>query len=233
MKIVVNHLTRMKPGYICVAGIDPSDAKHVRPVLAGSRLTTALLRREGGPFDMAAVVDLGTVQAKGSPPEVEDHVFDPQKTTSTSILAPAEFWELLEAAAEQTLGAIFGKDLKPSGASMAVDLGKGTASLGCLALAAIPVIDIDHRYDKVKLEIEDAGRQLSVGVTDLRLFEPDQKTPRTKVIDDLNRRLHSGVGSIVSVGLSRAFIKTGDTEERHFLQVNNLHLKDDPTWQAR
>ena len=44
MKIVVNHLTRMQPGYICVAGLDFQTNAHVRPVLAGSRLTVSFIR---------------------------------------------------------------------------------------------------------------------------------------------------------------------------------------------
>lgn len=54
MKIAVNHLTRMQPGYICVAGIDLETGSHVRPVLPSGRLSAALLRRNGGPFDIAA-----------------------------------------------------------------------------------------------------------------------------------------------------------------------------------
>ena len=42
----------MQSGYICVAGIDMQNNKHVRPVLARSRLTVDLLKRKGGPFDI-------------------------------------------------------------------------------------------------------------------------------------------------------------------------------------
>lgn len=76
MRIIVNHLTRMQPGYICVAGVDVSNGHHVRPVLRG-RLTTDLLASKGGPFDMAALVDLGTVECCGHAPEIEDHYFNP------------------------------------------------------------------------------------------------------------------------------------------------------------
>jgi hypothetical protein len=227
MKIVVNHLTRMKPGYICVAGIDQSSGKHVRPVIAYSRITEDLLKRNGGPFDIAAAVDLGTVHARHSPPEVEDHVFDPRHAKAKAVLGPDKFWQLLQATSEPTLIDIFGTSLKSNGRSMAVDRGEGTASLGCWASGSPPVIEVDG-YNKVKLRVQDEGRSLYVGVTDVRLHDGDQ--PKSKVITDLNRRLRAGVSCILSVGLSRAFIKKGDTEERHFLQVNNIHLEDDPTW---
>jgi hypothetical protein len=64
MQIIVNHLTRMQPGFICVAGVDVSSGRHVRPVL-GRRLTTDLLASKGGPFDMAELVDLGAVECCG------------------------------------------------------------------------------------------------------------------------------------------------------------------------
>jgi hypothetical protein len=51
MQIVVNHLTRMQLGYICVAGVDVSSGQHIRPVLR-SRLNVDLLARNGGPFDL-------------------------------------------------------------------------------------------------------------------------------------------------------------------------------------
>lgn len=228
MKIVLNHLTRMKPGYICVAGIDQTSGKHVRPVLAGSQLTNALLKREGGPFDIAAVVDLGSVRANGSPPEVEDHLFDPQKTKATTVLAPAKFWKLLEGASEPSLVAIFGNDLKPNGNVMAVDVRKGNASLGCLLPRRPPDIEID-RYGKVKIRLREGIYDLYLSVTDLRVYEKDQKTPRNMVVDDLDRRLRKGTKVILSVGLARPWMKPGDTEKRHFLQVNNLHLEDNPS----
>jgi hypothetical protein len=62
VKIVVNHLTRMQQGYICVSGLKLGTCHHVRPILSGNRLSTGLLRRNGGPFDMAVIVDLGTVK---------------------------------------------------------------------------------------------------------------------------------------------------------------------------
>jgi hypothetical protein len=62
MRIVVNHVTRMSSPRICVAGIDPETIEHVRPTTPPTDLITrSLLREEGGPFGMGAVVDLGAV----------------------------------------------------------------------------------------------------------------------------------------------------------------------------
>ncbi len=229
MKIVVNHLTRMQPGYICVAGIDPSNGNHVRPVLEYGRLTTKLLTREGGPFGIGAIVDLGGVTASGYAPEVEDYVFDPASAKGTSVLSPTKFWKMLASVSQSSLGAIFGNDLKPNGKGMAVDVGSGKASLGCLLPRARPSIEVDS-YRKVKVRITEGDGDLYLSMTDLRLYEQDQKTPRRKLVADLDRRIQAGTKVILAVGLARAWKKPGDSEERHFLQVNNLHLEDDPCW---
>jgi hypothetical protein len=228
MKIVVNHLTRMKPGYICVAGIDQSSGRHVRPVLKYSQLTTDLLQREGGPFGVAAVVDLGETQPIGSPPEVEDQLFQPDAAEALRTLTPSKFWKLLDEATLPDLRTIFGDDLKPNGRTMAVDLDTGAASLGCLRPRWQPAIEIS--YGKVKVGLRDGGHDLLLPVTDLRVYKKDQQTPNTRVVSDLDRRLRMGTGVILSVGLTRPWQKPGDTCKRHFLQVNNLHLEDDPTW---
>ncbi len=79
MQILVNHLTRMQPGYICVAGIDLETGTHVRPVLWYGRLSTSLLLKNGGPFELGCVVDLGPTVCVGRAPEHEDHRFNPTK----------------------------------------------------------------------------------------------------------------------------------------------------------
>lgn len=230
MTLVVNHLTRMAPGYICVAGLNQATGKHVRPVLLGKRLARDLLESKGGPFGIGAIVELGEVQANGSPPELEDHLFDSANAKRKGALAPAAFWKLLKGAACPTLASIFGVHLTANGSSMSVDLGQGSASLGCLLPSGHVSIEIDSRYGTVKARFKDNGNELLVGVTDLRLFAEDQKTPNRTAIDDINRRLRAETSCVLSVGLSRAFVKKNDTEQRHYLQVNNFHLEDDPCW---
>jgi hypothetical protein len=46
----------------------------------------------------------------------------------------------------------------------------------------------------------------------------------------VQRRIKAGVEVILSVGLTRPWRKQGDTAERHWLQVNNIHLRDAPLW---
>ena len=59
MQLLINHLTRMHGGHICLAGVDLETRQHVRPMLANDPVPFYLLARYGGPFEMARIVDLG------------------------------------------------------------------------------------------------------------------------------------------------------------------------------
>lgn len=230
MRIIINHLTRMAPGYICVAGVNPVTGQHVRPTTYG-RLGRHLLRAMSGPFEVAANVDIGDAVPDGVAPEVEDHRFEPSHARYCETIAPPTFWTLLETVARPTLADIFGAELQQSGSSCSVARGKGLASLGCLQPAARPRL-VRDTYGKLRMHISDAVLTASVPVTDLRLFKEDHATIRDDVVADLSRRLGRGVAVILSVGLSRPFAKSPGDEERHWLQVNGIHLEDEPVWQV-
>lgn len=229
MEIAVNHLTRMQPGYICVAGIDTQTGQHVRPVIYG-RLSAALLARYGGPFALGAVVALGSVHAEGHPPEVEDRRFEPKRARRLRTLDGAAFWRLLGDAAQPSLAAIFGPELRAVGRASALPAGRGVASLGCLIPAAPPQLALDPT-GKLRCTIEDGALTTNVSVTDLRLYEDDFTTPRRETVERVAARLAAGVPAILSVGLTRAFQKPEGGEPLHWLQVNNLYLEDEPLWQ--
>src|SRR5215212_1951511 len=105
MRIVVNHLTRIREGYICVAGIDLETGTHVRPVLERTNLGITLLRKYRGPFDMAAIVDLGTTRYVGKAPELEDYQFVRERAHREEDMQPAEFWGLLQKLAQPDIAA--------------------------------------------------------------------------------------------------------------------------------
>ncbi len=218
----------MKPGFICVAGINQQTGKHVRPVLMG-RLRSALLLRNGGPFDIASQVDLGQVTYKGHSPEVEDHLFDPQNATRLNDVSPETFWHILIHAAKERLRDIFGNDLQQRGNSCTVDLGRGSGSLGCLQPMSSPNLYVNG-FDKIRLSLADGQLSVDLSVTDLRLYEDDYKTPRFDIVQNVANRIEQGVPVIIGVGLTQPWQKPGDTQSRHWLQANNIHLKDAPLW---
>jgi hypothetical protein len=233
MRIVVSHLTRMNPGYICVAGLDLDSGAHIRPVLNSTRLATAMLRRCGGIFDIGSVIDLGTTSYQGRRPETEDHLFSFKQARHAGMVPAPAFWQLLRQTSQARLTDIFGPDLKRIDHTCAVDPGMGKASLGCLA-AERPVLRVD-KYNKIRIGVttNPALPPLDLPVTDIRLYETDQRTPRYEVIEDVAARIGEGTSVLLGVGLTRAYAKLGDQPAQHWLQVNNLHLADDPLFTDR
>ena len=235
MKIVVNHLTRMRAGYICVAGLDVETGQHVRPVLGGVNLGTSLLARHGGPFDIAALVDLGRAAAVGHPPETEDWRFERAQARRSGYVPADKFWDLLSKVAQPNLTAIFGPALKSHGQGLVVAPGSGQASLGCLRPSVRPQLILSPE-GKVRtvFTFPKNNRTLDLAVTDLRLYDykDGRYTPKAGVIAQVAQRIEHGVDLILSVGLGRAYAPLEGGPAQHWLQVNNLHLADDPAWRV-
>ena len=91
MRIIVNHLTRMQPGFVCAAGIDVESKAHIRPELPMLRLPATLTATYGGPFDIATEIDLGKVSDIGSAPEVEDRQFSIGSLVKVRDVPASEF----------------------------------------------------------------------------------------------------------------------------------------------
>src|ERR1700686_2756618 len=213
VQIVVNHLTRMTKGYICVGGVDVETGNHIRPVL-GRRLTAELLTMKGGMFEIGARVDLGHVTDVGHPPETEDHAFDPAEAAIRDYLPPAEFWRLLLEKAENSLATIFGPALTQRRSSCTVELGQGAGSLGVLRpeSASIEV----NNFGKLRLLMSDRQFNVDLSLADLRLYDGNYE-PDEGLVADISARIGRGVPTLVSVGLTRAWRKSNDTTERHWL----------------
>ncbi|HLK59664.1 MAG TPA: hypothetical protein VKU00_24095, partial [Chthonomonadaceae bacterium] len=149
MRIVICHLTRMQPGYICVAGLDMQTKSHIRPQIRGEKLQRSHLVRHGGLFDIASIVDLGPVVNIGRAPEVEDRRFERERAQHLGEMEAREFWQVLLEAARPTLHSLFGPAFRYQGNKGVVDANQGRASLGCL-LPVAPLLYVD-RYDKIRM----------------------------------------------------------------------------------
>lgn len=228
MRFVVSHLTRMDAPRICVAGIEHDTGQHVRPTTGRTNpLTRRLLAEEHGPFALGALVDLGEVSPNPGPPEMEDHLFWPDRAQIVGRLSPNRYLELLRSNASHSLRAIFGKQLERHSWSYAVEKGCGKTSLGILQVKRKPDIQID-RYGKLRLRLPLPGRPAYLPVTDLRFVETDHQTIKADVVDDVRTRMKRDVEVLLMLGLARAFLKEGDDRERHWLQVNGICMADRP-----
>lgn len=225
MKILVTHLTRMKAGRICVAGINPQSGLQIRPV-AHNPLTAALLKRNGGAFEIGALVELGAVTRTGRAPEFEDHRFRPDRLQHLGLLPPGDFWSALLKTCGRDLTDVFGPALTQTGRSCTVTLGRGDGSLGHLSTLRLSGFGLGLGAG-VRIEISDDRFRANLSVADIRLYEDDHKTPRTAAIIELAALLPKSA-AVLALGLSRPFAKDDSAWPCHWLQVNNIHLESDP-----
>lgn len=233
MRILINHLTRMHGGHICLAGVDLETRQHVRPILANDPLPFYMLARYGGPFEMARIVDLGSPRHTPFSPHVEDHVFVPARAKIERPAAADEFWRLLEEVQCASLGEIFGTALQETGQGRwSTALGQGTRSLGILRPAVSPELYVTSGRDgqRVRMRLTVGRIRADLGVTDIRLFGDDHATPELARIRATAQRMADSQGVLLGVGLTRKFRSSPQHEYRHWLQVNNIHLKDNPAW---
>ncbi|MGH9173490.1 MAG: dual OB domain-containing protein [Vicinamibacterales bacterium] len=231
MRIVVNHLTRMTPGFICVAGISVESNEHIRPICNRARLPLRWEATQGGVFGIGNVVDLGPVKYRGAPPEVEDREFREQRLRCLDRLPADAFWALLDEHHDTRLQRIFGPQLRLAGNSCTTDRGTGKASLGVIVPDGITRL-YAGKQGGVRLAFTVGRASLDLSVSDLRFYRMDDETASWAI--DRNRlasvayALETGVPAILSVGLTRPFRRDRDDNSRHWLQVNNIHLADDP-----
>lgn len=237
MKIVVTHLTRMQRGAVCVAGLDVETGRHVRPVQPMGVLQSWLTAPYGGPFDMATIVDLGTTRPVPTPPAIEDVEITWWHARAVDLVEPALFWEALQFVARRTLRELFGPALRTVGRSgrqrAVTDLKTGSASLGVLRPLGRPQLSLDRKPDGrevIRLQVWDGELRLDLSVTDLRLYADDGGRPDTGRVREIAARLNRGTPALLGVGLTRPFTSRPGEAPVHWLQINNLHLEDDPAW---
>jgi len=234
MKLVINHLTRARQGYMCVGGVDVDTLQHVRPVLKSDLLPTRLLARYRGPFDMANLVDLGATTATPTAPHIEDYIFKESRAKLQGMLDPCAFWTLLTKISRTTLQSIFGSELRHlGGGAYGTSKNEGAASLGCLVPAEKPVLCVREKSGKpqIRMKFADGTIKADARVTDIRLYAADHVTPEAERVAKLRTRIVASECVIMSVGLTREWASSPDREPVHWLQVNNLHLKENPVWQ--
>jgi hypothetical protein len=224
----MNHVTRMTAPRICIAGIDCDTGEHVRPVTGkADPLLRDHLAENGGPVELGGVVDLGSATPRPSRPETEDHFFQTNAARLIERLPADEYLELIDDHCVDDLEDVLGPALERHRWKYAIDAGEGDRSLGCLRVQTKPELFIND-YDRLQLRLNDPERPAYLPVTDLRFFEEDHQTIRAAAVDDAQGRISRGVPVRLMLGVARAWVASGDDEERHWLQVNGICLEDRP-----
>jgi hypothetical protein len=212
----------MKPGFVCVAGLD-DDNRHVRPVLERGQLSSDMLRSRGGCFELAGFVELGKTHATGKPPEREDEIIDPSATKFLRMEEAVAFWKRLDKVAEPKLKGIFGADLRPDGRGASVAVGMGKASLGVLRPSTRPKLYV-NAWNKLRLDLSDGEFDLELAVTDLRLYEKDWKSPNEQLVSKMSASIMNA-DVLVCVGLGRPWAPANNPPARPWLQANNILIR--------
>ena len=236
MRIVITHLTRMRAGRICVAGVDVETHRFVRPTLWERPLTLTDLAPNGGPFDVGAIVELGDVRPTPRRPSLEDCQYVPVQVQEHVATSSPDYWALLRRLARPKLRGIFGGPLRYHGnRGAAVEEGAGIASLGVLGLRTRPRLYVVRRPDGIRvprIRLSDGELDVFATVTDLRLYQDDGDTLDSAAISDLMMRIASGERPLLSVGLSRAFSRGLGDPPAHWLFVSNVHFEAMPDRQV-
>ena len=124
--------------------------------------------------------------------------------------------------------------MAPAGARFGTALGQGTASLGCLRPCQPPNLYLAKGRDgkpQIRMKLSDGQLQVDAGVTDLRLCRADHATADEEMVRGLAKWMHDSQCVILGVGLTRKFRRDAGSPYFHWLQVNNIHLHEDPAWQ--
>lgn len=233
MQILINHLTRMQPGYICTAGLELTTGLHVRPVAAGG-LTRDLLVESGGFLELGAVLDLGTTRFVGRTPEIEDRMFEPNSVRRLSQTPANQLLEKCALAAGDSVRDIFGDELAVIGSTRALPEHGGLYSLGCCWAAdcELLVVECDNG-PRLRIRWRDRDAELITAVADIRFFKSDHRTIRTELVDCANSQLSRLNRTVLAVGLSRPYRKTDSHPPMHWLQVNNVLALELPIFSAQ
>jgi hypothetical protein len=228
MQIVVNHLTRMQQGFMCVAGIELDTGRHIRPML-DRQMRVEMLACHGGPFELRRVIDMGTTTFVGRMPEIEDQLFRVDELRIVREMDAGPFYELMAASATDRLTNIFGPELAPLGRTCAIPERRGIRSLGCYWATGCK-LHLDASGEgapRIRLACDSELGPLRLPVTDIRLFGTDHVTPDEPQIAQFASQLIGRERVLLSIGLSRAYRRAAEQSPMHWLQVNNLHLPPD------
>jgi hypothetical protein len=209
---------------ICVAGIETLTYRHVRPVTRpGDLLTRVLLRENRGPFGAGALVDIGSVEACPTAPEIEDHKFDMTRAKRVGDVEEEAYLELLGAIGKADIQSAFGSalvEVRPRKFAVPAECGECS-----LAVVRATAPELRIRSERLYLRLNAPATQAELRVTDVR-FYTEALTIKRDLVDGVNRRLEAGTRAYAMLGLARAIHDEATGRDLHWLMANGLCLAD-------
>ncbi|MEX0782049.1 MAG: hypothetical protein WD557_05320 [Dehalococcoidia bacterium] len=219
MDVVVTDLTRMRGGHICIAGIDLATGDRVRPKLAGVGLPDSVAAVNGGTVRTGSLLRLADPWLVPSAPEIEDVIVPERMFEEHLRLSAPEFVDVIRGTTGDIERQI--ESLERRGRSLVVAEGMGHGSLAVIK-APRPLRVALNDFGRIRATYDG----LDLSVTDLRLYAGAAVDPGA--VSRLAGRLRSGE-VVLAVGLTRPF-SPNEEPPVHWLQVNGVHLMDDPYW---
>jgi hypothetical protein len=226
--VLITEVTRMRRGYLCVAGWDIQSAKMVRPLQPGGDNWQLLNNRL--PFQVGELVRCTESPRVGGhfPHATEDMVLK-RSPEQLEVFAEAVTYELVKPTVDQSIRKIFGQPLLED---KYLNDGIKTRSLGAV-LVPRKKLNFVESFGKLRVHLVDADRvAYDLPVTSealLRFFAPDieqQLEPHFGVAE-ANKFLRANEPDeliIARVGLSRGW--DGPAKDwkpkRCYLQLNGI-----------
>ena len=250
MRLIVNHLGRnfhprmtvggvttiLRPGTqgdIFIGGVRV-DSPHamVLPRPFVGRLAVEDLARNGGHFQLGAVIDAPWCAPEGRAPDTEEHTYEDVEVIER--WDRDRFWAFSASLAVGSLAEIFGPRLQVgSGRTVAIPSRSAVRSCGVFEPRGRPRLFVDDRgYVRCELRDPHLG-SVNIGVSDHRFFEmrgwevEEPDIVMSDVVQTVNQRLRSGVA--VLLGLCLHYIFPVENP-RQSLKVSGVNLRDDPYW---
>jgi hypothetical protein len=81
------------------------------------------------------------------------------------------------------------------------------------------------------LSFTDGELRVNAGITDVRLYEIEDFSPKEDIISEIRVQIKASAAIILSLGLSRPFASSPQFDPVNWLQVNNIHFRENPVWQ--
>lgn len=225
-EVVLTHLTRMSPGYLCAAGIATDTGEHIRLVGDSRNIPRHYLLGGSNPVKPGDTVSFRGRPAESSGPHVEDFQIDLDSISKTGSKSTAELKELLTGVAVIDFESVFGPDFeKVTERTGGLPPTRGATSLGYVKIEGDVEIrvwrDGSERW-KIRLEFQLGGSVWSPPLNDYRVWLSDHQTPNERRINAARNALARANTVVASIGVTRAYA-VPDLGKWHWLQINNLY----------